>query len=167
MSKTKRIKLKPTKERLLAFSNEHLFYEVSMLYGTAEALRIGLENQFQVNVYLESFVIHANIVLDFLFDIWQKEDDAIASDYIDKDKDWKAMMPDSESYFQEIRDRRHKEVAHLSYKRLDVRIEEKGWKFLQITAQIKSMVNKFLDEADSEVLHSRMYELRSTVKKTS
>ncbi|MFA5261829.1 MAG: hypothetical protein WC450_11440, partial [Candidatus Omnitrophota bacterium] len=74
--------VKPDKEipaqKLLAFSGEHLWYEINMLYGVMDILLKGVDDYYLYNALLEAFVLHASVILDFFYKPAVKPDDAHA-----------------------------------------------------------------------------------------
>ena len=148
------------KPKLRAFAREHLYYEIRMLYGTARELKEGTSNIYIYNALLESFVIHASIILDFFYLPQESGDDARAVHYVKDVKKWKSALPLKEKQFSIFHQKRNKEVVHLSYKRLEIRPEQKRWHAQQIVVKIRRVVNVFLDHADPERMDPRLYELR-------
>ena len=156
---------KVPKEKLIEFSGEHLYYEIDMLYGVSQTLWDGTSNFYLYNALLESFVIHASIILDFFYRPQDNPDDAKAAHYMKDIKKWKAVLPRKTADLENFIKKRNKEVVHLSYRRLEVKPEEKRWRSPRITNQIKKLVDLFLNHADPELLHPKIYELRSHLYK--
>ncbi len=146
--------------QLIEFSGEHLYYEIRMLYGVSDTLKKGTSNIYIYNALLESFVVHASIILDFFYKPQLKKDDAKASHYMADVKKWMAVLPQQDKDFLEFYQKRNKRVMHLSYQRLEVNPEEKKWDSLKITKRIRKIVKLFLDHANPELLHPKMYELK-------
>jgi hypothetical protein len=148
-------------DQLIAFSGEHLYYEIVMLYGVVDYLLKGTDNMIVYNALLESFVIHASNILDFFYKPQIKEDDAKAIHYMDHPKSWTALLPPQEIHFKDFTKKRSQWVVHLSYKRLEVLPEQKRWGAPKITKEIKKLVNLFLLNASPVLVHPRLYELRT------
>jgi len=159
------IKPKISKERLREFSGEHLYYEIAMLYGSVEKLQEGIEDDILYSALLESFVLHASIILDFFYKPQIKPDDARAIHYIKNRKAWANALPDYDKHFRKFGKKRNKALAHLTYKRLDATVEDKHWGAVPIVKQIKKIVDTFLEKADEDLIHPKLYELRSKKKK--
>ena len=149
------------KSKLRVFSREHLYYEIRMLFGVARELKDGTSNIYIYNALLESFVIHASIILDFFYLPQESGDDARAVHYVKDQKKWKTALPLKQKQFSIFHQKRNKEVVHLSYKRLEVHPGQKRWYTSQIVKKIRKVVNIFLDHADPDCLDPRLYELRS------
>ena len=160
------IKEKISKKILIEFSGEHLYYEIDMLYNVSRLLTGQKHEVYYFDALLESFVIHASNVLDFFYKPQVKADDALAIHYINNTKDWYKKLPLHNKYFQKFHTKRNKHVMHLSYKRLDVKPEQKSWRVTKITKEIKKIVDNFLDAASPALIHPSLYKLRS-VNKTS
>ncbi len=122
MARTKR-----TDEELQEASN-HLQYEFSMLMSVAQAFASGIAAQdWLVNALLESFVIHFRALLDFFYPPANvKNDDVLAGDYFDDSEAWEKIRPQLSEALSRAKTRAHKEIAHLTYARLDVTPETKG-----------------------------------------
>ncbi len=151
---------RPSAKVLIAFSAEHLYYEVWMLYGVTEKLRQGLTDRYLYNALLESFVVHASIILDFFYKPQVKPDDAKAIHYLDSVGEWNALLPSYAKYFRRFNTKRNKEVIHLSYKRLDVKPEQKYWRVVETTSHIQKLFDKFLDLANPALIDPAIYQLR-------
>ena len=152
---------KVSPEKLIEFSGEHLYYEIWMLYGVTDLLLKGGQDECVYNALLESFVIHASIIIDFFYRPQVYDGDARAVHYIHDLKGWRASLPSYQKYFKEFHRKRNKEVVHLSYTRLDVPLEGKRWNARQVIKQIRRIVDRFLDQADPRLLHPKMRELRT------
>ena len=150
-----------SKKRLIDFSKEHLYYEIDMLYGSVKTLVDGVENPYIYNALLEAFVLHTSIILDFFYKPQIKRDDARAIHYISDRKSWAGALPPYDRHFRKFSQKRNKDVAHLSYKRLDVPQEGRSWGAVKIVKEIQKIVDTFLDKADPKLIHPRLYELRS------
>ena len=56
--------------------------------------------------------------------------------------------------------KRNKRVVHLSYKRLEVRAEDRRWGVTKIAKEIKKLLNLFVKNANPKNLHPRILELK-------
>lgn len=155
-----------TNEQLRTFSAEHLYYEIEMLYSVVDRLssKNAPDDSTIINALLEAYVIHTQVILDFFYQPQMKADDAKAIHYIDDIPRWKKDIPAYDRYFRKFNRRRSREVVHLSYHRLDIQPEDKTWYLVRTTEHIKHLINTFLDHANPEKLHSRVYELRREVE---
>jgi hypothetical protein len=156
-----RNRTKLPKENLIKFSYEHLYYEIWMLYRICDILINGVADKCIENALLESHIMHARIILDFLYGKVRYDDDARIEDYMDNVSEWQSMLPPKDTLLEQIYQRGHKEIVHLSYKRLEVAPDKKQWEFYKITKAIMQRVNLFLDKANPELLDQKMYTLRS------
>lgn len=139
----------PSDDILKAFAEEHLSYEVNMLINTAQILSQPINQQFVVNAFLESFTIHLRALIDF---IWEpanlRKNDAIASDFFKSKETWEIIRPDFPSVLEPTRSRTGKEIAHLTYSRMDVTPEIKGCNIAEITRAILHALNIFAENAE-------------------
>ena len=111
---------------------EHIRYEMCRLadcYKRWQALLPGKSTQTEVNDLIELTLLHARAVLDF-FEYSRthtkiRKKKAFTDDIISEDYGWPAAeMP----FERKIKERIDKEVAHLSYFRCGLTLEQKEWK---------------------------------------
>lgn len=134
---------KPTRTQLRAMA-QHVTYEFWMLDRVARALALGLCGDGPLNnALLESFVMHARVLLEFLFPENPRNDDLVASDYFDSPEDWEKARGKLPPELVRVRKRVGKEVAHLTLARLTVKLEEKPWDFAAIAAVFGALMEKF------------------------
>ena len=78
----------------MAATSNHLFYEIDMLIETGRELASSMEGQTTIlkNATLESFTLHARVLLDFLYlDKPRRKDDVIASHFLEDSDQWKKV----------------------------------------------------------------------------
>src|SRR6476620_6674648 len=110
-------------------SSNHLFHEVWMFISLANGLASGIFGEGPiVNALLESFVIHVRAIMDFLYAEIPQSDDVIAEDVFASPEEWKNMRPMLSEALSQATRRAGKEIAHLTYARLDVTPETKPWR---------------------------------------
>jgi hypothetical protein len=144
-----------TVEELREASN-HLHYEIWMLTSLANGIASGISGQGPIaNALLESFVIHVRAVMDFLYADKPQADDVIAEDFFDTPEQWTKKRPTLSELLSHAKHRAGKEVAHLTYARLDVTPETKPWPFVQIANEISLVINTFLENVPKNKLGSQ------------
>lgn len=155
----------PPVERLRRFAEEHLLYEAGMLYEVTGKLmnRHHKVDPVVENTLLESLGVHSRNLIDFLWlDQPMKDTDAIAFDYVD---DWKA--PPMSERLSTVKSRVGKEMVHLSYNRLDVPEDEKGWQVLGIGPEVIGAFVRFATDVPGDYVpegwHERVYAATGTV----
>ena len=153
-----------SKEQLIAFSGQHLYYEITMFFGVKNLLKKDIEDFYVYSALLESMIIHGSVILDFFYKPPQKEDDASALDYIDDIARWKKLRPSYDKYFRKFHRRRSREVVHLSYKRMEVKDDERLWNMKKLTPHIKELVRVFMDVANPQLIHPKFYELKELIE---
>lgn len=137
--------------------SEHLFYEFWMFNSLAQAMASGVFGQGALNnAALESFTLHARALLDFLYAEKPQADDVIAEDYFDEPSQWLTVRPEKTETLKVIHKRVGKEVAHLTYARLEVTAETKQWLFIQIANEINSAFDAFLKNVAENRLGSSL-----------
>jgi len=138
---------KRTVEQLRAAS-EHLHYEVSMFDATGRALGGGLFGPGPAtNAFLESFTIHTRALLQFLFPKDPKPDDVLAEDYFENPSAWLELRGELPEALGIVNRRVGKEIAHLTYARLDVTPETKGWNIPVIWEAVLRLMQTFAKNA--------------------
>ena len=127
-----------TNEELKKVS-EHLYYEIWMLNETSQ---LSDSNTVKNNALIESFSIHARVLLDFLYKTQGRPDDTFATDFFDDPQKWQDYIQEKAEVLSEIKRRVAKEIVHLTYKRLEVTPEEKKWDRPQICEDINEIFKK-------------------------
>ena len=134
----------------LHLAANHLFYEVSMLESAAGGLASGVAGQSTItNALLESFVIHLRNVIDFLYNDQPREDDVVAVHFFEHPKEWFDVRGEEPQKLRLARHRAHKELAHLTYTRQTVTLEQKLWRIDELLAEINPTLFKFVLEVGS------------------
>lgn len=143
-------------------ASDCLHYEIWMLTTLARAQSTGIAGNSPLNnALLESFVIHVRVLLDFLYAERPRSDDVIAEDFLPCPDEWSSIRPPKTELLETIRRRVGKEAAHLTYARLDVTPETKGWEFLAIAEDISRAFNQFMQVVPKELLGSRWERMKS------
>jgi len=105
----------PDDHQLVAFSDEHLLYEVQMLYESAAVVDKVNDWVFRMAA-LEAFVVHLR----------------------------KTQRPQKTPLLEQSHKRAHKEVAHLTYARMAVTPEEKPWNCAEILKDVTPVLSSFV-----------------------
>jgi hypothetical protein len=122
-------------------ASDHLHYELWMLKSVANILTGDRTDVVINNALLESFSIHARVLLDFLYDDVPRNDDMNAIDYC---SEWTGIRPEKSNLLGKLHLRVGKEVAHLTYARLQVSPDLRGWAFLEIANEISKIMKAFI-----------------------
>jgi hypothetical protein len=135
----------PRSDEEMRRAAEHLEYEFWMLTAVAEAMASGISSQgWLTNALLESFVIHFRALVDFFYPPPNpKSDDIQAAHYFDDPTEWELMRPPLSDELKRGRARAHKEIAHLTYARLEVTRDTKPWPFVEIANQMQALMGDF------------------------
>jgi len=104
---------------------------------------------------VESFTIHSRALLDFLYSRKPHGDDVVAEDFFEDPEQWLEKRPDKTELLGQVHRRVAKEIAHLTYIRQEITPEEKGWCFLEITNQLKRVIDDFLNLIPKDFLGKR------------
>lgn len=137
----------------LRSASKHLHYEVWMFLILARSLSTGVFGQGPINnAALESFTVHARVLLEFFFGDSPRPDDVVADDFLGGQGKWKKLRGDMPTVLSDLRTRVGTEVAHLTYARLSVTAETKGWHFVEILQALEGVVGRFLKAVPPERL---------------
>ena len=148
-------------EKLIEFSREHVYYEFDMLLGVCRILhQEKLENVYVCNALLESFVLHASVILDFFYNMPMNPYEAKAIHYVQDPKAWEKALPAFDRYLVKFNKKRNREVMHLSYERLLVLPYDKKWNSKQLLKQLSELLRLFLRYADPSLLDKKIYSLK-------
>jgi hypothetical protein len=140
-------------ESELKEASDHLHYEIWMLTSLAHGIGTGIAGQGPIaNALLESFVVHVRALMDFLYNDDPRPDDVIAEDYFGNADQWRKLRPVISESLKHAKRRAGKEVAHLTYARLDVTPETKPWRFVDIANEIAAVLNIFLENVPKSKL---------------
>jgi len=107
------------------------------------------------NAALEAFTIHVRGVMDFLYSDNPRPDDVIAQDFLPAAIDWQRVRVAPTSALKLARERAGKEVAHLTYARLNVTPDTKPWPFLEIAQDVSKAFGVFLQHAPKDKLDGK------------
>jgi hypothetical protein len=135
---------------LLAYSDEHVFYECDMFLWLAQVCgggaKLGAPSVPDAtrlnNVLIEAFVIHLRNVVDFLYLDRPKKTDVVAADFCTASS-WAATRPAISAALDAARTRANKEIAHLTTDRLAARSPAKQWEFSVLAAEIRPLLQLF------------------------
>jgi len=148
-------------EEELKQASTHIYYEIWMLNETAKI--VCPDNLVINNSLIESFGIHARCILDFLCKDTGKEDDILAIDFFDDPKEWSQYIKEKSSMLDEINTRVGKELAHLTYARLKVTLEEKRWNKKKIVREINVLFKYFLEKIPKSKFCNELVQLENII----
>ncbi len=136
----------------LVSRSSHVWYEYSMMNEVADSLTSGTGDDVVRNALLESFLIHARSVADFLWGTTaDKPDDIRARHYLVHSTSASSPLSPP-SVPVDWRTRVNKEIAHLTDGRLAVTPETKGWRFNLIREELDSAMGAFLEIVPPQTL---------------
>jgi hypothetical protein len=129
-----------------------------MMDRVASGLASGVFGEGPVaNALLESFTLHARGLLQFFFPKAPRDDDVLAQDYFGGKPAWEDVRGDMPPALSQIDFRVGKEVAHLTYARLSVRDEAKGWDIREIAAALTDVAVAFRTHVNPDALGHRFH----------
>ena len=116
-------------------------YEVSMLRSLANILATDNQGKGVIhNALLESFLIHARILIEFLYKDQPYKDTVRASQYFTSKSPWKSVQPSKTELLKKTEKDAHKYLAHLTYTRLQ---GKKQWPYIRIVNDIEAVLQVF------------------------
>ena len=145
-------------EKLQKASN-HVWYEMWMFQSLVAGMGSGIAGQGVINnALLESFAIHVRGLIHFFFSKKRQSDDVVAEDFFEKTEEWRIIQPAMSEVLLVAKRRADKEVAHLTYFRIDITPEDKLWNFVEIHEELQKAISIFLRSVPREVLGERWNE---------
>jgi len=125
---------------LIAFSGEHLLYELRLLLFTGQEL--GREpTPVMRSVLIESFVIHLRNLIDFFYTPRVKEDDVIAADFC---PGWNETPSNT---LKDAKERANKELSHITLGRKSGLDPSKPWDVGALYQEVHDVATAFAGKA--------------------
>jgi hypothetical protein len=116
------------------------------------------ETRREVSAQLESFLLHARVLRDFLYYFQFKpdktkrhrDDDVMAQDYI---SGWDASCPPLGDYLRDEKNKKRldKALAHLTTTRVEFKRKELRWEVTRIRDELQPVIDLFLDSLSAEL----------------
>jgi hypothetical protein len=137
---------------LLAYSSEHVAYEIDMFFGVVELRKrpsfpFGLSingDREQLNFALiESAVTHLRNIIDVLYKDGPKPTDVAAIDFFDRGL-WETRRPRLSDTLDTARRRANRELAHLTTYRIAGAPPEKAWDFDNLANELRPILLLFV-----------------------
>lgn len=146
-----------TPQELKEYSKEHLACEIQMLsnaYYCYINLHISSElRQLFSNFLIESFVIHLRNIISFLYPTKNIHKNDICAKYFFEDQtEWEKICPKISKILVVARERAHREVGHLTIKRITGITTEKEWHFKNLMLELIPILVLFSKSADKDKL---------------
>lgn len=121
----------------------HVRYEIEILFGMPAVKG----NTHVENAMLESLLVHARVLKEFFDSKSRYKDNVIPSDF--------GFTSEDTGISQDVVGRMHKDLAHLSYSRLDRTPDTKRWVFKNFIPKLKTRCVDFayylLNECDLDI----------------
>ena len=145
---TKKKSRKPISPEALEKATGNLWYVVCMLNKMPTLTTMYKSNSPEYNAFIESFVIHARILIEFLYGKPHHEDTIYASDYVDNwwDNYIKKGKPlEKTDTLREVEKKADKLAAHLTLTASEHEVY--NWDRITICNEINKKLLGFLDSA--------------------
>jgi len=160
----------PDEEGKIRYINEHFAYEVEELLFSAlffisvQARAKQLSEKKILPVFLNAAVdhtlLHARNLLEFYYYKHKEEMYARAGAYVSS---W--QFPIKTPNVKKLEARVNDEVAHLGWKRLDVKLEDKTWHLLDVINELLDTTADFLVQLDRKFYREGLTMLETDMKK--
>lgn len=137
------------------YLKRYFMYEVRMLFF---ALRKNIElKQYPLqykedpvnyqNIFLEDFLLHAKVLLEFFYDLEKKKTSQYieAWHFYESLEDYKKILPQKTSSIKLVEKRINPELSHLGINRMFVVPDQKGWNVVKILHDFMDLVKIFID----------------------
>jgi len=143
----------PREAKILQRASEHVYYELWMLEHVAGILTLDAVGEGAIlNALIESFTIHARSLLQFFHPRSPRPDDVLAQDFFPTGPTWEDIRGALPKSLTKLEDRVGKEIAHLTYARLNVAPEDKLWQFNEVRKDIRPLADLFCKHVDQRYL---------------
>lgn len=149
----------------------HVLYEVEMmsrllqpLAGLQMARLEGGGDQLIENALVESFVMHARGLIEFLFADSAKlrDDDGRATMLVRDPDEWKTARGKKSTLLKTVAQRANKEIAHITFSRKRLTDEAHEWGLGKVYAEVGSVLVAFVPLVPEDHVihgwHKRMWE---------
>jgi hypothetical protein len=150
---------------LYSYSGEHLFYEIETLFGLANIFASGndihtsspADTQLVDMALIESSVIHARNIIEFLYPRRVRKTDVVAADFLNSGE-WVRIRPAISESLLAARDRANREIAHLTSSRIMGPPPHKSWNFPALARELYPILKLFASRAHSLRLSENVVE---------
>lgn len=130
---------------------EHVAYEIGMFAYCQERLAQTSYRQGERSALLEAYAVHARALFDFLFHVPAMADRPVLAVHFVRDLEaWRYAKGKTPRVLDQLKTRVGTEVAHLTYDRLEVGPEAKGWDIPEISKALRGALATFLAHARDE-----------------
>lgn len=149
---------------LLAYSAEHVYYEVDMYFAMEPLFRsssfaawlAARPDRVRLNSALvESMAVHARNLIDFLYLDGRDSTDVVAADFV-SGTPWATIRPPETMLIKDAKRRANKEIAHLTTQRIPGAPPEKDWDFRGLASDLRLVLKLFVSKADPARLSPRV-----------
>ena len=132
----------------LVQASVHLKYEFDMLIVTATLLSKPNLDAYARNAILESWVQHVRNLIDFFYTP-KKQDNIVMADFL-IDIEIPESFPRLNADLKKAKKRANKEMSHLTYTRVGIKLEEKEWPVGIITNYLEETMSSFISLVPAE-----------------
>ena len=136
---------------LTTYSDDHLHYELWMLYETADEILHNPDfdrKPVHLNMAVESFLVHARVLATFFYPEANLKTDVGADHFVRNVGAWEAARGIASAELIDVKKRSAKEIAHLTTGRQPDG-PDKRWKPGSVLRAMEKPLAVFLAEADS------------------
>lgn len=132
---------------------EDVLYQFKMMYFTSNWLvehdAQGREEAGLYHAVLESFLLHSQALIEFLYDERLRAGDAVAGDFFDKPAAWSAKRGKKPALLKDVSERMGA-VSRLVRPRRDGREQARRWRHAEIRDAVTDVFRDFLKAAPKQ-----------------
>ena len=147
---------------------ENLYYVIWMLNGTAtlEACPKSVDKVLEDNAFLESFLVHTRILIEFFYGFSNNKDTVLASNFVDN---WENYRDSDDRLtigcLDGIRNRAHKLLAHLTKEGSLSNDQYRRWDRIEIRDEVNKRIKYFLDVPGNKIPDDTKSKILDILKK--
>lgn len=141
---------------LLKEISKDLFYEVNHLIELFLLLKLKEQHSIKNHAFLESLLIHARNIFFFLYNDYNPKypKDVLALHFVSNIDEWNEFKQTqlAKNIYKDFRKRIAREIAHLSFNRIDKTEKNIGWD-LHFVIDLIQGIDKLIECVPSELFH--------------
>ncbi|MGV8017346.1 MAG: hypothetical protein AB2L26_04045 [Ignavibacteria bacterium] len=150
------------------FLRKYYYYEMTMfIYSFLKIKELdSISDEHYRSLLVENFVLHTRNLYDFYAKGGSRQDDANAIDFLSiSNDDWQKLIKGDKDILDSLdtSNKVNKQLAHLTYSRLDYENANKGWCVDETTKHIFFITIKFVDNIKLEFKSNELNILKDRI----
>jgi len=140
--------------------SKHVEYEIRKLIETHNALVRDEVSEELHDPVLESFAVHTRNLIEFFYDRVKWPTDARAEHFFSDPAKWKKLAGEKPPDFEEAKAKVDKQISHLTYDRVGLTQEEKGWLVQDLALRLFKLSRDFVMNAEEDRMGEKLLALK-------